>query len=276
MSGENQTEVLSLIARVTTGFWPPRQLHLRYLYFVISALYWYDYFLTFGSEASHHGNPFGRILNNTIFKNICSSLITLQLAMEVAILMCSAAFSALRVHALSASNLRMSICTFIFNAVNPSLCIYVFFRHKPRFEGIPLNIQGCGVTLYYHSIQSMVAGRIMAVLADGIVLLISWIRLQDLKTSRHLIQELRSTSLLGVILKDSSIYFLVLLCTDIVCAVFCFLSLRNVWYVIQLVEVLSNWMTISGQLLFWFLVLSSIYARHHRLVTHLSLNLSHL
>ncbi|KAI0325014.1 hypothetical protein GY45DRAFT_1287996 [Cubamyces sp. BRFM 1775] len=120
-----------------------------------------------------------------------------------------AVFSALRVHALTAGHWAVTLLVFALSAVDIGANIYVFTVYVPTVSD---DIAGCTVVLtmpakLYNAL--LITSRATSMLSDVIVLRIIWYK--AFSGWRHARAARLNVSLAALLLRDSSIYFLLLL-----------------------------------------------------------------
>ncbi|KAI0703648.1 hypothetical protein C8T65DRAFT_654645 [Cerioporus squamosus] len=172
----------------------------------------------------------------------CTILVRSEMALNVLLLSSAALFSALRAYALCGQNLTILVLVLVLGLVNPAISVYTFVQSTPFLITAPL--QACGFLTVipptiYEKYVWMIGARASALLADAIVLIVTWKRTWSIRA--EVASFARTSSLTQTLMRDGTAYFVVLLIVNLIGLAL----IRR----LDLVEPMSTWIAIFTSIL---------------------------
>ncbi|RPD61323.1 hypothetical protein L227DRAFT_652608, partial [Lentinus tigrinus ALCF2SS1-6] len=229
---------------------------VEFAYFASAALIIYEYCITFHREVNQiwrRGfssstllvyavrypaviNPLFVLLDlvpwNRQSDRSCAILVRSEMALNVLLLCSAAVFSSLRAYALCAQNITILVVVLGLGLMNPVISIYTFVETPSTYEKHWCN-RSCEVS------AGMIGARASAMLADAIVLVVTWKRTWSIRV--EVSSFARTSSLTQTLMRDGTVYFVVLLIVNLIGLAL----IRR----IDLVEPMSTWIAIFTSIL---------------------------
>ncbi|KZT03750.1 uncharacterized protein LAESUDRAFT_728771 [Laetiporus sulphureus 93-53] len=145
----------------------------------------------------------------------CAIVTRVQVVLNL-LVMCSAAlFSAIRIYAIYDKRVVPSIIIFILGLINPAITTYCLIHLQTSiYRNLTTSLQFCGGSDGSHMNAWMMGARASSVVADGLILGLTWIKIKQVKDAQG--EKTIRASLTMVLWADTTIYFGLLLLVNIV------------------------------------------------------------